>query len=157
MTIDWNRFGIEVGTSPPFVRSTPVSLLLPFDFWGDSWNHEDTIELTVEDGVCRPDEIEFVLASRNDSDPVRWWKGLRLVTTGGIQIGMSETQDDQHKGPAMSLNVADIDDKKIELWKAKFLGVHTGMYDLDLSLLAGFGGRRFTFLWLQDNGDGANA
>jgi hypothetical protein len=46
---------------------------------------------------------------------------------------------------------------KLEIWKAKLFGIHTGMYDLPLDPLARWGGSRFTFHWFKDNGQGNNA
>jgi hypothetical protein len=152
MTVDWRFFGVSGSV---FYGS--LNLTLPIDDEGLSWNPEDTIRLNVEDGVCGAENIEFVLTSATDPEPIRWWKGLRLITTDGLLVGVSETQDNVHTGATILLDVANLADKKLELWKAKFLGVHTGMYDLDLSVLSGFGGKRFTFLWLKDNGRDSNA
>lgn len=88
---------------------------------------------------------------------MRWWKGLRLLAGDGAQLGVSETQDDNHAGAIMVFPANELADKKLELWKAKLFGIHTGMYDLPLAPLGRWGGTRFIFHWFKDNGDGPNA
>jgi hypothetical protein len=126
-------------------------------FWLPPGGQEDLITLRAEAGACRISDIEFVLTSEAGGDQVRWWKGLRLVAPKDIQLGVSETQDDQHTGAVMVIPATELGDKKLQIWKAKFLGIHTGMYELDLAPLATFNGFRFTFHWFKDNGAGANA
>ena len=127
--------------------------------WNILWNpadptlrwirREDVIGCTVRNSNIGPDEIEFQLISSESR--VRWWKGIRVVTRGEIQLGVSEFQDDVREGAILRFNVGQILPHRLQFWKAKFLGIHTCMYELDLSSMpGGFGGNRVIFDWFRD-------
>jgi hypothetical protein len=145
MRMEWTNFGFDPSGLMPDAALT----WLP--------GREDFVELTVSRGACAPENVEIGLTSQADGDPVRWWKGLRVLSREGNQLGVSETQDNNHSGGIMLFPASSLPGMKLELWKAKLFGIHTGMYDLPLDPLERWGGTRFIFNWVRDNGNESNA
>jgi hypothetical protein len=148
MRITWNDFGFDPDTGP--INNAPLT-------WFPPGGQEDIITLSVMLSVGDPNSIEIGLTSQETDDQVRWWKGLRVLSASGNQLGVSETQDNDHAGGIMLFPIASLSGMKLEIWKAKLFGIHTGMYDLPLDPLVNWGGSRFIFHWFKDNGTGNNA
>jgi hypothetical protein len=63
-----------------------------------------------------------------------WWKMARLVDANGSELARSEIWDTIKAGALTpELPVGRVRDGFLELWKAKFLGVHTAMYRLRIA------------------------
>lgn len=117
---------------------------------------EDVITCRTEDTGLAPDEVEFQL--RFVEADLSWWKGIRVVTRGDfwhpeVQLGTSEVQDSQRIGAVLRFNLNDVQPHLLQIWKAKFLGTHTCMYQLELAAMPpSFNGRRVVLGWYRDNG-----
>ena len=58
---------------------------------------------------------------------ISWWKGIKVFNARGEMVSLLPTQDES-RGPVDSpkFPAGNFGDKiKVEIWKAKFLGVHT--------------------------------
>jgi hypothetical protein len=88
---------------------------------------------------------------------VTWWKGFRLTDAqdqaiGGVFGGFEADPMAEHDFTMAQIGSA----TQLELWKAKFLGVHTQTYILrDLAPLTA--GTVIEFFWVQDTGGVRNA
>ena len=98
----------------------------------------DLINLTIEHQVVGGDAVEFAL----EAGPlITWWKAILLPGNRWIW-----TQDARNRDIAIVPRSELHGD--IQFGKAKFLGVHQGVYLLD-SLEQLQGGDRVTFTWLK--------
>jgi hypothetical protein len=112
---------------------------------------EDNIRIRVEeDPSLSGCQMQVGLASE-----VNWEKEIVGWHLCNGQVS-SVTTKDANKGPNYMLldkEVCDVGAATIILRKAKFLGVMTSMYVLDLTTIwPYFGGKKVTFTWAQDTG-----
>jgi len=116
------------------------------DFPGVSREDDVTI---VRGNASNPAAIEFTLATAPD---VTSWKGLRLVSADGSVVDSANTSDSSH-GPTavMSLPSNQAGTVRLRLFKAKLFGIHTGMYELELT---GEAGKRLDLEWTRDKHSG---
>jgi len=99
----------------------------------------DLINVTIDHNVVGGDAVEFVL----EAGPlINWWKAILLPGNRWIWTQDWKTQDSVTV-PRSELH------GDLQLGKAKFLGVHQGVYLLD-SLEQLQAGDRVTFAWLRD-------
>lgn len=81
----------------------------------------DTIETSqssIDSGY-----VQFTL---EDSSNITWWKGIKVFDSQNNMISLLAMQDQDH-GPDSSkkFSLSQFNDSiKVELWKAKFLGIH---------------------------------
>ena len=88
-------------------------------------------------------EVEVVLTTAPN---VTWWKEIMAFDKKATALAWIQTQDNAHGPVAMRLDVTLTD--SIVFSKAKFLGIHTAMYQvLDL---ASRRGKRVIFNWRSD-------
>jgi hypothetical protein len=100
-----------------------------------------------EEGGLPGDRVEIVLTSGPN---VRWWKGIEVWDAArDTIIGSLSTQDDDHGPKSMVFRVDQLRDAYLVFLKAKFLGIHTAMYELQ-ERLGTQGGKRLSFLWDRD-------
>jgi hypothetical protein len=76
----------------------------------------------------------------------RWWKGVQSGTEVLCQI-----QDDE-KPTVAKLPLKTLLTDGLQLWKAKFLGVHTPMYNIEDPASWAQGGMVYFIAWIQDSG-----
>jgi hypothetical protein len=105
-----------------------------------------------------PDEIWISLLTDRLRD-TWWWKGLHVVDINGHTLGTLEAQESNHGGTLRFTDVYALTGARVVFSKAKLLGVHTDMYQLDLGELWNrrdndSGCRRIVrieFEWFQDS------
>ena len=120
-----------------------TELKQPSDF--PDLSREDTVSLTLT-APGSSDEVEFVL--QTDSG-VTAWKALEIWSSNGSKTHNVDTQNGQHGPLSFSVPADDLIGSRLILAKAKNLGFHTGMYELQN--LSSFRGRSFQFLWRRDD------
>lgn len=128
------------------------------DFWPNSRNEmrddHDLIVATITHNVIG---VSGVRISLQRAPNVTWWKGFRLVEANGKEIaGLFGGQDadapTEHDFTSADMARA----ARLEIWKAKLLGVHTLTYSLaDLTPLQP--GTVVELYWAQDTGGIRNA
>ena len=100
------------------VQTVPVE----GEFKVDETNVIKTSQSRIEAGY-----VQFSLSAAAN---ITWWKGIKVFDSKGAMISLLVTQD-QDRGPKPSqtfMRSSFSEDKiKVEIWKAKFLGVHTHM------------------------------
>lgn len=82
---------------------------------------------------------------------ITWWKGIKVQDNGGNEIVLLETQDASH-GPVISplLNMGEFGQEiNVEIWKAKFAGVHTNMETVSFAA-NDCNGHNVTLTWQND-------
>jgi len=104
----------------------------------------DRIKAVRAPGDAR-DEYAFTLEL---GPGITWWKALIAVNEDGQQTQFAEVQDENNSADLL-LTQEDIDDgATLEIWKAKFGGIHTHMYTVnDLSKAKG---KQVTLSWNKD-------
>lgn len=128
------------------------------DFWpnnrGELQDDHDMIVLSVTRNVLGVSGIRVALGRAPN---VTWWKGFRLVNAQGQEIGGIFGGQDAASITEHDYSMAEVGSAaRLELWKAKFLGVHTHTYTIgDLTPLTS--GTVIEFLWVQDTGGIRNA
>jgi hypothetical protein len=136
--IDWASFPGWVEQNnprePPRRRGTG---LLP-----DGDNIMVHVDRDVVAGKC----VEVALQTQRS---VTWWKQIKALAYDGEIIASVQTQDANH-GPNRMLLQLDVEfpPRRLVFSKAKFLGVHTGVYIL--SYLTEMEGSRIIFDWWGD-------
>lgn len=97
-----------------------------------------------------PEKQSEICISLEVAPSITWWKGITAINVNGEQLAHVETKDER-KGPEVacfSTRRRDLPNLAIELAKAKFLGIPTGMYcAFDLSTRKG---KQLTFYWEKD-------
>lgn len=128
------------------------------DFWpnsrGELQDDHDVIVLTVTRNVVG---VSGVRIAMDRAVNVTWWKGFGLVDAQGQAIGGISGGQDASPVVERDYSMADVKRAaRLELWKAKFLGVHTHVYSIsDLAPLTP--GTVIEFRWVQDTGGVRNA
>lgn len=63
---------------------------------------------------------------------ITWWKGLKVVAQDGRTLGSTDTQDFNHGPNCFTIEIAEIirTEARIVLSAARFLGIHTDMYEI---------------------------
>lgn len=116
---------------------------------------EDRIELTIQRDAwwLQAGEIRICLSSATG---VTWWKAVKVFdpTHPDFQSWAS-TQDANHGPSCLTTWIyPGIPEYKMEFWKAKFLGIHTPMYEMapgSLASISGLGyGTQVNLLWTRD-------
>ena len=107
----------------------------------------DTIRFSIQDG--KAETIEICLQSIKS---VTWWKGIKIFKDASwTEVGIIETVDAKHGPSCMRIALSEFQDNasRLELWKAKALGVHTdiGHYTFKPRQLSG---KRLLFVWEKD-------
>ena len=127
---------------------------LPGQFrpWWQFWEQvdQDAIVLRDEGPISNTADVEFVLTA---DSAVAWWKGLAHEARDGREMELSQTEGSVRRGGTFRFNVADHRSDRLDLKKAKSLGVHTGMYLLRVDQMPSHMiGHRWAFEWFADNG-----
>jgi hypothetical protein len=106
----------------------------------------DNIMVLVDRNVVAEKSIEVVLQTQRH---VTWWKEIKALAYDRQFVNSVHTQDANH-GPNGMLLQLDVEfpPRILVFSKAKFLGVHTGVYIL--SYLTEMVGSRITFDWWGD-------
>jgi hypothetical protein len=136
--IDWASFPGWVERNnprePPRRRGTG---LLP-----DGDNIMVLVDRDVVAGKC----VEVVLQTQRS---ITWWKQIKALAYDGQIIASVQTQDANH-GPNRMLLQLDVEfpPRRLVFSKAKFFGVHTGVYIL--SYLTEMEASRIIFDWWGD-------
>ena len=131
---------------------------MPFNVsWSDFWPNSrsemrDDHDLIVVDITHNVRGVSGVRISVSRALNVTWWKGFRLVEANGKEIGGIFGGQDADYPAEHDYSMADIAKAaRLEIWKAKFLGVHTHTYTIaDLTPLQP--GTLIEFYWAQDTG-----
>ena len=102
----------------------------------------DSIETSVT--AIEPGQMQFRLIAAPN---VRWWKEIQIFD--GFAKAQDFTQDDRKCTMVLTVNTRDLSGSGVLIFsKAKFLGIHTGMYEIHN--LRQFDGRRLDFTWTRD-------
>jgi hypothetical protein len=99
----------------------------------------DVVQLVEADGPD-PNNIDVSLVL----DGVTWWKGIQAQ-----EIVLCQCQDSQNQSHA-TLPASQVQDKGLQLWKAKLFGAHTPMYEIANPRSWAQGGKVYTFVWSRD-------
>lgn len=106
---------------------------------------EDTILVRRNTGEVPSTQIKVVLRSTSS---ITKWKGIQVLD-GGDVLAEPFTKDSKHLDTAtFFFDQSVAADYGLRFMKAKFLGIHRGMYCLDN--LSGLGGSTLTFDWTND-------
>lgn len=106
---------------------------------------DDMIVLETSHGACPADRIQIGLRL---GDGVTWWKGIQLDDLVIVERHDTEIANFSE----VPLEV--FSSRTLHLWKAKFLGVHTDMYQVTDAHQGMSGGNRYLFVWVVDSGPG---
>lgn len=96
-------------------------------------------------------EKGFIQFTLEDSPSITWWKGLKIFDHQNNMISLIAMQDQDH-GPdsTKKFNSAQFGDViKVELWKAKFLGIHSCVGTAHFSK-SECDGKNTTLFWQND-------
>lgn len=129
---------------------------MPFNIdWADLWpnsraelqDDHDMIVLSVQNNVVGVSGVRIMLIR---APHVSWWKGFGLVDAQGRQIGGIFGGQDGQAVTEHDYSMAEVGRAvRLELWKAKALGVHTHTYSIaNLGPLAQ--GTVVELRWVQD-------
>jgi hypothetical protein len=100
----------------------------------------------VDRDVFADKSIDVVLQTQPH---VTWWKEIKALAYDGVIIASVHTQDANHGPNSMHLQLdVEFPPRILIFSKAKFFGVHTGMYVL--SYLTEMVGSRIIFDWWGD-------
>src|SRR5262245_49544154 len=90
--------------------------------------------------------VEFVLRT----DPgIGWWKEIKVVDRRGRELGRRDLEPGMHRPTTpLIIPVRALDGARVIFSKAKFLGIHTEMYEMHGC--SSQAGRRLTFTWRRD-------
>lgn len=132
----------------------PVLLALPGQFrpWWQFWEQvdQDAIVLRDEGPISSTTDVEFVLTA---DTTITWWKGLAHEASDARELALSQTEGSVRRGGTFRFNVANRRSDKLDLKKAKGVGLHTGMYLLSIDQMpSNMVGHRWAFEWFADNG-----
>jgi hypothetical protein len=113
----------------------------------------DRLHWTYEPQAGPAGSVSFRLC---EAKPITWWKGFALFNGGTklLDIGVENRPSndavkctDYHAVPLSSITVS----STVELWKAKFLGIHTRVKTLSLTTFGTLrSGGVLTVTWLAD-------
>lgn len=125
--------------------------------WSDLWpssraelpDDHDVIVVSITRQVLG---VSGVRISVQNATNVTWWKGFALVNALGQPIRGIFGGEGADQFTERDYTMADVGSAaRLQLWKAKFLGVHTHTYTIaDLSPLTA--GTVIEFRWVQDTG-----
>jgi hypothetical protein len=139
---------IDPGTNPGsfdpasvFVPTTGLHFLSLSSF-DDVLPDGDRINLVIEGNDLPSDRVQLRLRTQ----PGMWFKGVESHAGGIVKL----ESEDGHTTNAMALRAGELGGATIILVKAKFLGVHTPMYELPGGALKPLLGRRVLFDWMSD-------
>lgn len=127
-------------------------------FWptnrGELQDDHDVIVASIARNVVGVSGVRITLSRAPN---VTWWKGFALINAQGQPIRGIAGSQDADGGVERDFSVAEVAGAvRLELWKAKLLGVHTHTYTLtDLAPLGP--GTVVDFYWVQDTGGRRNA
>jgi hypothetical protein len=112
--------------------------------WLPDWDH-----LLLEEIPLRPGFIGFDLKTTADI----WWKGLSIYNSQGVRIANLESERGRYvsRTHGLTFPVSSLQGGLIVLSKAKFLGIHTGMYEIpiDNDLTSIENGISLVFNWIH--------
>jgi hypothetical protein len=111
------------------------------------WDNDNIAVLPMAP-IDNPDEIEIVLELAPHKT---WWKGIQVQDDNGSPIAEIGVQDRQ-KVATTRVNAQQLlsPGGYLVFMKAKFLGIHTGMYRLATGGLNQLKGQRVHFYWYAD-------
>lgn len=132
--------------------------IVAFDVnWSDFWPNsraelQDDHDVIVVSITRRVIGVSGVRISLQNATNVTWWKGFALVNAQGQPIGGVVGGEGADQFTERDYTMAEVQSaSRLQLWKAKFLGVHTHTYTIaDLSPLTA--GTVIEFRWVQDTG-----
>ncbi|MBO0930027.1 hypothetical protein [Fibrella aquatilis] len=110
-------------------------------------NGEDRIRL-IETPIQDPRRL---IISFEAQPPVRWWKRVSVLD-GDCRLvpgGRLETEGDRAGPVTITLTLAQANRGSFLISKAKFLGIHTGMYNTPKDLHTKMG-KSLRFIWEKD-------
>lgn len=130
--------------------------------WSNLWpnsraelqDDHDLIVLSVQNNVIGVSGVRISLIR---APHITWWKGFGLVDAQGRQIGGIFGGQDADHVTEHDYSMAEVGQAvRLELWKAKGLGIHTHTYSIaNLAPLAQ--GTVIELRWVQDKGGLRNA
>lgn len=128
------------------------------DFWptnrGELPDDHDVIVASITRNVVGVSGVRIALGRAPN---VSWWKGFALINAQGQPIRGIAGGQDADAAAERDYSVAEVAGAvRLELWKAKLLGVHTHTYTLT-SLAPLTPGSVIEFHWVQDTGGIRNA
>ena len=136
--------GDDGGGSGPSDSPRYASYLLsPEALDGRLLPDSDKITTRVERGT--PGQVQLRLHA---AENVRWWKEIKMFGRSGNAIGQDYTVDDRKSTVVLTFTTADLDGAALVFSKAKFLGIHTGIYEVHN--LARLDGQLREFEWIRD-------
>jgi len=111
---------------------------------------KDTLRWSVEDS--QSPGFELSVASNMTTG---YWHGLVIKNDDGEEVCSFGMQDKNHGPEGCNLQAAEqnsfLFSYKIELWKAKELGIHRHVDDVGVEMFGPLYGKRVTFTWVDDN------
>lgn len=109
-------------------------------------NNEDRIRV-IETPILSNDIVVISLETRA---PVRWWKQIQVMDDRCRPIRSPLTTEGDDDGPVdFVLRRSEASEASLFFSKAKFAGVHTGMYSTQKNLETKLG-KRLLFIWEKD-------
>jgi hypothetical protein len=119
-------------------------------------SREDRITAVLEPLPEGAEQLEIRLVTPQE---MTWWKAIELrrgprppggcvPVQAGTSVAMAETQDQRHTATLLLRNDL-ASTTTLVLWKAKFAGVHTPMYQLSGNLTR-LRGQRLIITWEQE-------
>ena len=122
--------------------------------WSDFtlFRNDDNIDGAAAESYRSNSKAYFTLEC---APHITWWKGLKVVSNDGTNLGSTETQDFNHGPNSFTVKIEIMRaEAKIVLSKAKFLGVRTDMYEIGWAeikpYVLGGHGLECRFYWASD-------
>jgi uncharacterized protein with LGFP repeats len=141
---DWLGNGLLVTRSPSVVAIS--GNLIDWNTFGKTMADGDRISVSFS-GHAPTGNTQLTLAA---GAGITWWKGVSIWSPSRGDLTQDGWTQDQHTSTTISIPITLLEpsDVFIEFKKAKFLGIHTGMYWLPRAdrLI----GSNVTFTWLKD-------
>ena len=139
-------FRVDVNVSRTQLEEAQMALNITWDSFDGQLPDGDLINVSIEPNAASVDAVEFVLETPTR---VNWWKGILVPDGEGSNWEIWTENNRQQDRVALYAHQVR-NSQQLEFRKAKFVGVHTGMY-----LLGGLErldpGTRVTFRWVQDS------
>lgn len=111
---------------------------------------KDTLRWSVEDS----ETPGFELSVANNMT-TGYWHGLKIKDDDGKEVCSFGMQDENHGPEGCDLEGVSLNNflfsYKIELWKAKTLGIHTYVDSIGVETLGPLYGKRSVLTWVDDN------
>ena len=107
----------------------------------------DTMQLTISDG-----EVGYIKICLRSASNVTWWKAIKIFgSPAGSPLGEVATEDSDLGPTCRQLRTEDFrnNGSRLELWKAKGLGVRTHIVSYSFNP-TNYNGKVLNFRWVHD-------